>query len=124
MSAKAAENSGGSPQADRMGKGANLPSGKAKPTQGLYPATELGRGRVLGGSAPALVLFDQSHRGDVWRLEIATHCGRTFGNWRKWYHDGVELKPTRQGATIPLERIAELHAALGAYLAGEPPPCR
>lgn len=61
------------------------------------------------------ILFEQPYRGDVWRLEIASHEGRTFGNWRKWYREGDALKPTRQGVTIPLERISELLAALMAY---------
>ena len=68
------------------------------------------------------LLFEQSHHGDVWRFEIATHKGRSFGNWRKWYHDGLELKPTRAGVTIALERLPELHAALTAYLDSAPPP--
>ena len=67
------------------------------------------------------ILFEQPYRGDVWRLEIASHEGRTFGNWRKWYRDGDTLKPTRQGVTIPLERLSELHAELGAYLARQAP---
>ena len=67
------------------------------------------------------ILFEQPYRGDVWRLEIANHDGRRFGNWRKWYRDGDTLKPTRQGVTIPLERLSELHAALTAHLAGEAP---
>ncbi len=65
------------------------------------------------------ILFEQAYRGDVWRLEIVTYDGRTFGNWRKWYRDGDTLKPTRQGSTIPLERLSELYTALGAYVAGE-----
>jgi hypothetical protein len=67
------------------------------------------------------VLFEQLYRGDVWRLEVAEHQGRTFGNWRKWYWDGDDLKPTREGVTIPLPRLAELHAAIGAYLASDAP---
>jgi hypothetical protein len=63
------------------------------------------------------VLFELDHRGDLWRLEIASHNGRTFGNWRKWYRDGDSLKPTKAGVTIPLERLPELHASLGTYLA-------
>lgn len=63
------------------------------------------------------LLFEQPYRGDVWRLEITSHDGRTFGNWRKWYPEGDILKPTRQGVTIPLERLKELHAGLSAYLA-------
>ncbi|GGE05565.1 hypothetical protein GCM10011529_09940 [Polymorphobacter glacialis] len=67
------------------------------------------------------VLFEVAHRGDVWRLEVTTHEGRTFGNWRKWWRDGDTLKPTRQGVTIPLERIAELGGAIAAYLACNSP---
>lgn len=63
------------------------------------------------------ILFEQHYRGDVWRLEVANHDGRSFGNWRKWYRDGDALKPTRQGVTIPLERLPDLAAALTAYLA-------
>lgn len=67
------------------------------------------------------VLFEVDSRGDVWRLEVAHHNGRTFGNWRKWWRDGDTLKPTRQGVTIPLERLSELHAAVGAYLRSDAP---
>ena len=63
------------------------------------------------------ILFEQSYQGNVWRLEVASHGGRTFLNWRKWYWSGDTLKPSREGATIPLERLPELAAALVAYLA-------
>ena len=62
------------------------------------------------------ILFEQPYRGDLWRLEVASHEGRTFGNWRKWYRDGDTLKPTRQGVTFPVERLDELQAALTDYL--------
>ncbi len=67
------------------------------------------------------LLFEVVHRGDVWRLVVDDYQGRTFANWRKWWQDGDTVKPTRQGVTIPLERLAELHAAIGAYLAAEAP---
>lgn len=63
----------------------------------------------------AALLFEQPYRGDVWRLEVASHGGRTFGNWRKWYWEGDTLKPTRHGATIPLERLGELESALARW---------
>jgi len=66
-------------------------------------------------------LFEQPYRGDVWRLEVTSHDGRTFGNWRKWYWAGDTLTPTRQGCTIPLERLGELEAALVAYRMGDAP---
>jgi hypothetical protein len=69
----------------------------------------------------AALLFEQPYHGDVWRLEVTEHNGRTFGNWRKWWRDGVTLKPSREGVTIPLERFPELHAAIGAYLAENAP---
>lgn len=64
-----------------------------------------------------IVLFEHHHRGDVWRLEVASYQGRDFANWRKWYPKDGELKPTRTGMTIPLQRLPDLHAALGEYLA-------
>lgn len=68
-----------------------------------------------------LVLFEQSYRGNRWRLEVATHRKRTFVNWRKWYAKDESWKPTREGCTIPLERLGELTAALMRYHGLEPP---
>lgn len=66
------------------------------------------------------VLFEQLHRGDVWRLEVSEHDGRTFGNWRKWYRDGDAWKPTRQGLTIPLDRLKHLGETVTEYFASHP----
>lgn len=72
--------------------------------------------RAIPVSVPSPgVLFEQPHRGDLWRLEVATLGGRTFGNWRRWYMIGGEWKPTKAGVTIPLERLAELEAALSGW---------
>lgn len=68
-----------------------------------------------------VLLFEQPYRGDVWRLEVVRHEGRTFGNWRKWYWVGDTLKPTRHGVTIPLERLPELGGVIAAYLAENAP---
>lgn len=62
------------------------------------------------------ILFEQPYRGDVWRLEVTSYDGRMFLNWRKWYRCGDTLKPSREGVTIPLERLTELAAALDGYL--------
>jgi hypothetical protein len=70
------------------------------------------------------VLFDVSYRGDLWRLELATHDGRTFGNWRKWYWDGDTLRPTREGCTFAPERLVELEASLAAWRTGKEPSAR
>lgn len=67
------------------------------------------------------ILFEVPYRGDIWRLQVTTHNGRTFGNWRKWFRDGETLKPTRQGVTIPLERLSELEQALTAWRNGATP---
>lgn len=69
----------------------------------------------------ATLLFEQLHRGEVWRLEVAEHQGRTFGNWRKWYWADGELKPTRQGVTFPVERLAELGEAISGWSAANVP---
>lgn len=59
------------------------------------------------------VLFEQLYRGDLWRLEIALHNGKARGNWRKWYKDNEgEWRPSREGCTIPLERLPELADAV------------
>ena len=62
-----------------------------------------------------MIIFEQDYRGNLWRLEIAEHNGRRFLNWRKWYRpDGDGWKPTREGVTMPLERVADLLAGLEA----------
>ncbi len=66
-------------------------------------------------------LFEQPHRGHLWRLEVQTFRGRTFGNWRKWYRKGEDWKPTKEGFTFPLDRLADLTGCLMAYHGLEPP---
>jgi len=62
-----------------------------------------------------VILFEQQYRGDVWRFEAAEYQGRRFANIRKWYEKDGEWRPTRQGLTMPLERLPELAQALMAY---------
>lgn len=64
-----------------------------------------------------VTLLSVPQRGDTVLVQINEHGGKTFANFRKWYLDGDALKPTKQGVTIPLEALPELHRALGAYLA-------
>jgi len=61
-------------------------------------------------------LFEQPYRDGLWRMEIADHQGRRFVNCRKWYLDGKEWKPTRQGFTFPISRLPELAENIGAFL--------
>jgi hypothetical protein len=62
------------------------------------------------------ILFEQPHRGNVWRLEVSHYNGASFANFRKWYrHDDV-LKPTREGLTFPVDQLVRLQAALDDYL--------
>ncbi len=61
------------------------------------------------------ILFEQKHRGHLWRLEVSSHNGRTFANWRKWFPDDAGWKPTREGLTFPLESLWTLTADLMAY---------
>jgi hypothetical protein len=65
-------------------------------------------------------LFETPERGgNLWRLEVVQHNGRTFANWRKWWRDADgQLKPTKQGVTFPPERLLELLAALIAWSEG------
>ena len=66
-------------------------------------------------------LLTLPQRGDTVLVQISEHGGKTFANFRKWYSEGDRLKPIRQGVTIPLESLHELHNALGAYLAEKAP---
>ena len=67
------------------------------------------------------VIFEHRHRGHVWRLEVQSFKGRTFGNLRKWYAADDGWKPTREGFTMPLEALAGLTAALMLHYGLEPP---
>ncbi len=69
----------------------------------------------------ALTLLSIPHRGDTVLVQISELDGKRFANFRKWYGESDNLKPTKQGVTIPLEALPELYAALGAYLAGTAP---
>ena len=62
------------------------------------------------------VLFEHDYQGSRWRLQVTPYNGRTFAQWRRWYFDGDTLKPTREGCTIPLERLPELMAAVESWL--------
>ncbi|MCL6698291.1 transcriptional coactivator p15/PC4 family protein [Sphingomonas sp. NSE70-1] len=64
------------------------------------------------------ILFQHRHRGNVWRLEVSAYNGHEFVNLRKWFQQGDNLRPTKEGVTFPLERLPELHEAIGVYLDG------
>lgn len=69
----------------------------------------------------ARTLLSVPHRGDTVLVEINEYNGKTFANFPKWYSEGDKLKPTREGITIPLEALLELHTSLGGYLAAVDP---
>lgn len=67
-----------------------------------------------------MILFEHSNRSGLWRVEIADFQGRRFVNVRRWFWTPAgELKPTRDGFTFPLERLAELVRAIIAFLDGK-----
>lgn len=67
-----------------------------------------------------LVLFEQPYRGNTWRLAVSEHKGRRTANIRKWFPSGGTHWPDKEaGFTIPLDRLADLHDALGEFLAAE-----
>jgi hypothetical protein len=70
------------------------------------------------------VIFEHEARGHLWRLEVASFQGREFANWRKWYRQGDGWKPTREGATMPLESLESLTVALMVHHGIEPPEGR
>jgi hypothetical protein len=61
-------------------------------------------------------IYELPYRGDVWRLEVATHQGRTFCNLRRWFDVKGEMRPTKDGLIFPLEELGGLHEAIGEYL--------
>ena len=75
----------------------------------------------LATCAEACVLFEVRARDGVWRLNVDTHNGRTFANWRKWWRDGETLRPTKQGVTFPLARIGELAGVLDGWARANAP---
>lgn len=67
------------------------------------------------------VLFEHRHRGNLWRLQVATFRGRSFVDWRKWYLAGADWKASRDGFTMPLEALGELTRALMEHHGIDPP---
>ncbi|NTZ43332.1 hypothetical protein G7A66_09595 [Altererythrobacter sp. SALINAS58] len=63
------------------------------------------------------ILFEQTYKGDNWRLKISTCQGWQRGNWRKWHRAKDEWRPSREGCTIPLERLPDQARDLAAYVA-------
>jgi hypothetical protein len=55
------------------------------------------------------------------RAAICTYGGSTFLDLREWAERDGEPIPTKKGATVPLERLAELHSRLGEYLRPQAP---
>lgn len=56
--------------------------------------------------------------GKIMRATITTFKGSPpFLDLREWYSDGAGEWKAGKGCTVPLDRIAELHGALGRWLA-------
>jgi transcriptional coactivator p15 (PC4) len=69
----------------------------------------------MSGGVSNILLFEQRQRGDLWRLQLCTYKGSTAIDWRKWYQDDEgEVRATKQGVRIPLERQPDLLAAIEA----------
>lgn len=56
--------------------------------------------------------------GKMVRAAITTYKGsRPFLDLREWYSDDAGEWKAGKGCTLPLDRIADLHCALGQWLA-------
>lgn len=79
------------------------------------------------GGAPAPgeageVLFEFAKRGGTtFRVAVRAFRGTRFLDVREWVPDGTGHKATRKGATMPLERMGALGAALVAHAASDAP---
>lgn len=66
------------------------------------------------------ILFEQPYRNSVWRVVISQYRDKTFANLRRWYRDDEGgMKPTREGFTMPLDRLDDLANALAEWQADE-----
>lgn len=63
------------------------------------------------------LLFEHMRRGgsEKVRAIVSEYRGARFLDMRKWVDTNEGPKATRQGCTVPLERIGELGAALVAF---------
>lgn len=96
-----------------MQKGINLPAGQRDATDSFYRRTARG-GKVMQGILCEL----QKPGGKIMRATVTTYKGsRPFLDLREWYCDGAGEWKAGKGCTLPLDRIADLHCALGQWLA-------
>lgn len=68
-------------------------------------------------SAP--MLFEQPHKGKLFRLEMRVIKGKLFADPRKWWWDGADWQRSAQGICIPIEMLPAMHEAIGNYLAAQ-----
>jgi hypothetical protein len=63
------------------------------------------------------LLFEHTRRGrsEMVRAIVSEYRGARFLDLRKWVDSTEGPKATRQGCTVPIERIGELGAALVAF---------
>ena len=67
------------------------------------------------------VLFEQQCGSDVLRLIVQDFKGVRFASLRKWYPHGDELRPGKQGCSIPLSLLLPIAEAINGYPGIEPP---
>jgi hypothetical protein len=76
-----------------------------KPTSSHNPELPLG------------TIWEVPHAGELIRFSVCEFKGRRYVELRRFYRSAGEWKPGRQGCTMPLWALPELHAANGTYLA-------
>ena len=65
---------------------------------------------------PLGTIWEVPYGGELIRLSVSEYKGNRHADLRRFYRSGDEWKHGRQGCPVPLWTLAELHAALGAWL--------
>jgi hypothetical protein len=66
------------------------------------------------------LIWELPHNGGLIRFSVCEYLGNRYAELRRFYRSGNEWKPGKQGCTMPLWALVELHAAHAAFLAENP----
>lgn len=59
----------------------------------------------------------EKSRGETIYVYIHEYAGRKYLHVREWYLDKEEMKPTKKGVAIPLEKVEQLKEAIDEIMA-------
>lgn len=62
-------------------------------------------------------IWEAPHGGELIRFSVCEYKGQRYAELRRFYRSGDGWKPSKQGCTMPLWALSELHRAHADYLA-------